>query len=54
MKLKNGEFHNLYTSPSIIRMIKSRKMKGGEGHVAHMERRNAYGILMGKPEERDH
>jgi hypothetical protein len=32
-KLHNEEFHNLYSSPSIIRMIKSRKMRW-VGHVA--------------------
>jgi hypothetical protein len=36
-------------SPSIIRMIKSRRMKWA-GHVARMGKRNAYTILMGKPE----
>jgi hypothetical protein len=50
-----GRFFNfliLYTyfSPSIIRMIKSRRMRW-EGHVARMgEKRNAYRILVGKPE----
>jgi hypothetical protein len=32
-KLHNEELHSLYSSPSIIRMIKSRKMRGA-GHVA--------------------
>jgi hypothetical protein len=32
----NEEIHNLYSSPSIIRMIKSRKMRWA-GHVARME-----------------
>jgi hypothetical protein len=42
--------HNLYSSPSIIRMIKSRRMRWVE-HVARMrEKRNACRILMGKPE----
>jgi hypothetical protein len=51
-KLHNGELHYLYTSPSIIRMIKSRRMKWA-GHVARMgERRNAYRTLVGKPEGR--
>jgi hypothetical protein len=46
----NEELHNLYSSPSIIRMIKSRNMSWG-GHVARMgEKRNAYRILVGKPE----
>jgi hypothetical protein len=45
------ELHNLYSSPSIIRMIKSRTMRRA-GHVTHMgERRNAYRIMAGKPEE---
>jgi hypothetical protein len=48
-KLHNQERHNLYSSPSIIRMIKSRRMKS-TGHVARMgEKRNAYRILVGKP-----
>jgi hypothetical protein len=39
-KLHNEELHNLYYSPSIIRMIKSRTMRWG-GHVARMgEKRN--------------
>jgi hypothetical protein len=39
-----------YTSPNIIREIKSWRMRW-VGHVAHMgERRNSYGILVGKPE----
>jgi hypothetical protein len=33
----NEELHNLYSSPSIIRMIKSRRMKRAE-HIARMER----------------
>jgi hypothetical protein len=40
----------LYSFPSIIRMIKSRRM-GWAGHVARRgEKRNAYGILLGNPE----
>jgi hypothetical protein len=40
----------LYSSPSIIRIIKSRRMRWA-GHVARMgEQRNAYRILVGKPE----
>jgi hypothetical protein len=49
-KLHNEELHNLYFSPSIIRIIKSRRMRWA-GHVARMgERRNAYRLLVGKPE----
>jgi hypothetical protein len=44
------ELHNLYSSPSIIRVVKSRRMRWA-GHVARMgEKRNAYRILVGKPE----
>jgi hypothetical protein len=51
-KLHNEELHNLYSSLSIIRMIKSRRMRWA-GHVARMgEKRNAYRILVGKPEEK--
>jgi hypothetical protein len=40
----------LYSSPSIIRIIKSRKMRWA-GHVARMgEKRNVYMLLVGKPE----
>jgi hypothetical protein len=49
-KLHNEELHNLYCSPSMIRIIKSRRMRWAV-HVARMgEKRNAYGILVGKPE----
>jgi hypothetical protein len=49
-KLHNEELHNLYSSPSIIRMIKTRGMRWA-GHVARMEeKRNAYIIFVGKPE----
>jgi hypothetical protein len=49
-KLHNEVLHNLYTSPSIIRMIKTRKMRWA-GHVTRMgEKSNAYRILVGKLE----
>jgi hypothetical protein len=49
-KLHNEELHNLYSSASIIRVIKSRRMRWA-GHVAQMgEKRNAYRILVRKPE----
>jgi uncharacterized membrane protein len=49
-KLHNEGLHNLYSSPNIIRMIDSRRMRW-TGHVARMgKKRNAYRILMGKPE----
>jgi hypothetical protein len=51
-KLHNEELHNLYSSPSIIRIMKSRRMRWA-GHMARMgEKRNVYGLLVGKPERR--
>jgi hypothetical protein len=48
-KLHNGELHNLYSSPNIIRQIKSRKTRW-VGHVARMgEGRNMCRFLVGKP-----
>jgi hypothetical protein len=49
-KLHNEELRDLYSSPSIIRIIKSRRMIWA-GHVARMgEERNAYRLFVGKPE----
>jgi hypothetical protein len=51
-KLHNDELHNLHSSPSIIRAIKSRRMRWAK-HVAGMGKwRNTYRILVGKPEGR--
>jgi hypothetical protein len=48
-KLHNKELHDLYSSQSIIRIIKSRTMRWA-GHVTRMgEKRNAYRLLVGKP-----
>jgi hypothetical protein len=48
-KLHSGELHNLYSSPDIIRQIKSKRMRWA-GHVARMgEGRNLYRVLVGKP-----
>jgi hypothetical protein len=45
----NEEFPDLYSSPSIIRIIKSMRMRWA-GHVARMkEKRNACRLLVGKP-----
>jgi hypothetical protein len=45
-KLHNKELHDLYSSPSIIRKVKSRRMRWA-GHVARMgEKRNAYRLLV--------
>jgi hypothetical protein len=49
-KLHDEELHILYSSPNIIRQIKSRRMRWA-GHVARLgEERNMYKVLMGKPE----
>jgi hypothetical protein len=49
-KLHNKELHDVYSSPSIIRIIKPRRMRLA-GHVARMgEKTNAYRLLVGKPE----
>jgi hypothetical protein len=46
----NEDLHNLYSSPDIIRQIKSRQMRWA-GHVSHMgEKRKVYKVLVGKPE----
>jgi hypothetical protein len=51
-KLHNEELHDLYSSPSSIRIIKARRMRWA-GHVAQRgEKRNAYRLLVGKPEGR--
>jgi hypothetical protein len=48
-KLHNEGLHNLYSSPSIIRMIKSRATRSA-GHAARIEKRNAYRILVVRSE----
>ncbi|KAJ4434214.1 hypothetical protein ANN_22762 [Periplaneta americana] len=51
-KLHNAELHALHPSPDIIRNIKSRRLRWA-GHVARMgESRNAYRVLVGRPEEK--
>jgi hypothetical protein len=49
-KLHKEELHSLYSSPSIVRIIKSRRIRW-TGHVARMgDKRNVYRLLVGKPE----
>jgi hypothetical protein len=51
-KLHNEELHGLYSLPSIVRVIKARRMRW-TGHVARIgEVRGAYSILVGRPEGR--
>jgi hypothetical protein len=53
-KLHNRELHNLYSSPDIIRQIKSRRMRWAE-HVARMrEGIKVQRVLVGEPEGKDH
>ena len=51
-RLHNEELNDLYSSPNIVRVIKSRRMRWA-GNVARMvEERGVYRVLMGKPEGR--
>jgi hypothetical protein len=48
-KFHNDELHSLYSSPNIVRVIKSRRMRW-VGHVARMEGGGVYRVLVGRPE----
>jgi len=49
-RLHNEELNDLYCSPNIVRVIKSRRMRWA-GHVVRMgEEREVYRVLVGKPE----
>jgi len=49
-KLRNQELNVLYSSPNIVQLVKSRRMRWA-GHVARMgESRGVYRVLVGKPE----
>jgi hypothetical protein len=48
-KLQNEELLQLYSSPNIVRVIKSRRMRWA-GHVARIGRKDVYRVLVGKPE----
>jgi hypothetical protein len=49
-KLHNDELHDLYSSPNIVRVIKSRRMRWA-AHVARMgEGRGTYRVMVGRPE----
>jgi hypothetical protein len=53
-KLHNEELHNLYSSPSIIRIIKLRRIRWSWNVARTGEQRNAYRVLVGKPEGKNH
>jgi hypothetical protein len=49
-EVRRNSLHNLYSSPDIIRQVKSRRMRWA-GHVARMgEERKVFKVLVGKPE----
>jgi hypothetical protein len=49
-RLYNEELNDLYSSPNIVRVIKSRRMRWAV-HVAHMgEEREVYRVFLGKPD----
>ena len=53
-RLHNEELNDLYCSPNIVWVIKSRRMRWA-GHVARMgEERGVYRVLVGKPEGKNH
>jgi hypothetical protein len=48
-RLHKEELYDLYSSPNIIRVIKSRRMDGGGGHIARVrDRRDTYKVLVRK------
>jgi hypothetical protein len=52
-KMHNDELHGLYSSPNIVRVIKSRRMRW-TGHVTHIgEGRSVYRVLVVKPEDKE-
>jgi hypothetical protein len=53
-RLRNDELHSLYSSPPIVGVIKSRRMRWG-GYMALMgEGRVVYRVLVGRPKGKDH
>ena len=52
-RLHNEELNDQHSSPNIVRVIKSRRIRWA-GHVARMgAERGAYRVLVGKPEEKE-
>ena len=53
-RVHNGELKDLYCSPNIVRVIKSRRMRWA-GHVARMKKsRGIHWVLVGEPEGNNH
>jgi hypothetical protein len=54
-KLRHEELHDLYSLPSVIRIIRSMRIIRWAGHVARMEEKsNVYRLLVGSQREKDH
>jgi hypothetical protein len=53
-KLHNEELRDLYSSPSIIRIIKTRRMRWSDHVARKVEKMNTYILLVGNQRERDH
>jgi hypothetical protein len=53
-KLYNEQLNDVYYSPNIVRMIKSRRMKWAEHMARMMEGRGVYRVLVGKPKRKRH
>jgi hypothetical protein len=51
-KLHNDELYDLYSSPNIVRVIKSRRMRWAGHVVCRGEGRGAYRVLVGRPEDK--
>jgi len=51
-RLHDEELNDLYSSPNIVRMIKSRRMRWAEHVARRVEEREVYRVLLGKPEGR--
>jgi hypothetical protein len=53
-KLHSEELHNLYSSPDIIRQVKSRRMRWAGRGASMGEERQVYKVLVESPKEKDH
>jgi hypothetical protein len=53
-KFRNDELHSLYSSPNIVRVTKSRRMRWARYVASMAEGRVVYRVLVGRPERKDH